>query len=97
MKRELAHPAAIGPPATPGPPTVRTAMPSDAGAGTPDGLLPPGDVLDKPASRLVFPGPGRTAAGAHGPRTGVGLAPQESPKMTETIDAHMPDPYFLNG
>ncbi|RPE47047.1 protein-L-isoaspartate(D-aspartate) O-methyltransferase [Streptomyces sp. Ag109_O5-1] len=29
-------------------------------AGTPDQQLPPGDVLDKPASRLVFQWPGRT-------------------------------------
>ncbi|MER8091559.1 hypothetical protein ACFVZR_33905 [Streptomyces sp. NPDC058316] len=28
-------------------------------AGTPDDQLPPGDVLDKPASRLVFQWPGR--------------------------------------
>ncbi|WP_070018821.1 methyltransferase, FxLD system [Streptomyces nanshensis] len=30
-------------------------------AGTPDEHLPPGDVLDKPFSRLVFPWPGRTS------------------------------------
>ncbi|MFK0154333.1 methyltransferase, FxLD system [Streptomyces sp. NPDC090493] len=29
-------------------------------ASTPDGELPPGDVLDKPSSRLVFQWPGRT-------------------------------------
>ncbi|MFB6517666.1 methyltransferase, FxLD system [Streptomyces sp. NPDC056401] len=29
-------------------------------AGTPDALLPPGDVLDKPSARLVFAWPGRT-------------------------------------
>ncbi|MFJ2217715.1 methyltransferase, FxLD system [Streptomyces sp. NPDC101062] len=29
-------------------------------AGTPDDQLPPGDVLDKPSSRLVLPWPGRT-------------------------------------
>ncbi|MFJ1549874.1 hypothetical protein [Streptomyces sp. NPDC088246] len=33
-------------------------------AGTPDDQLPPGDVLDKPASRLVFQWPGRTPSGA---------------------------------
>lgn len=33
-------------------------------AGTPGGQLPPGDVLDKPASRLVFQWPGRTPSGA---------------------------------
>jgi protein-L-isoaspartate(D-aspartate) O-methyltransferase len=32
-------------------------------AGTPDGELPSGDVLDKPASRLVFPWPGRPSPG----------------------------------
>ncbi|MFI7503929.1 hypothetical protein ACIBVL_36695 [Streptomyces sp. NPDC049687] len=31
-------------------------------AGTPDGELPPGDVLDKPASRLVFQWQGRTTS-----------------------------------
>lgn len=29
-------------------------------AGTPDGQLPPGDVLDTPSARLVLPWPGRT-------------------------------------
>lgn len=33
-------------------------------AGTPDNRLPPGDVLDKPASRLVFQWPGQTSAKA---------------------------------
>ncbi|MET8114808.1 methyltransferase, FxLD system [Streptomyces prasinus] len=33
-------------------------------AGTPDGLLPAGDVLDKPSARLVFHWPGRAPAGA---------------------------------
>ncbi|MFD4944180.1 methyltransferase, FxLD system [Streptomyces sp. NPDC058239] len=33
-------------------------------AGTPDDRLPPGDVLDKPSARLVFPWPGRTPVGA---------------------------------
>jgi protein-L-isoaspartate(D-aspartate) O-methyltransferase len=33
-------------------------------AGTPDSQLPPGDVLDKSASRLVFQWPGRTSSEA---------------------------------
>jgi protein-L-isoaspartate(D-aspartate) O-methyltransferase len=38
-------------------------------AGTPDSLLPPGDVLDKPASRLVFQWPGRAAEPRQQPRS----------------------------
>ncbi|MFF7186481.1 methyltransferase, FxLD system [Streptomyces sp. NPDC008222] len=50
-------------------------------AATPDDRLPPGDVLDKPASRLVFPWPGRTASGTAAQRSASG--PGDEPHLLQ--------------
>ncbi|MGW3247289.1 methyltransferase, FxLD system [Streptomyces sp. NPDC001070] len=44
-------------------------------AGTPNDQLPPGDVLDKPASRLVFQWPGRTPSRTGAPLPAGGQRP----------------------